>query len=165
MKIVKATHADIERVMEIYGAAVSYMRSHGNPTQWVDGYPYREVVAADITLERLYLLLDDSQNDDSHNIIAQFCYFVGDDPNYSYIDGEWLNCDSYGVVHRLASSGTVGGVAGICLDWCFAQHPNIRIDTHVDNQTMQRAICENGYTKCGEIIVANGTRRIAFQRV
>ncbi|MFI3302737.1 MAG: GNAT family N-acetyltransferase [Rikenellaceae bacterium] len=159
MKIIKATHAELERVMEIYAIAVKYMQSNGNPTQWQGGYPFRETVAEDIDLGRLYLLIDDN----SH-IIAQFCFYVGDDPTYAYIDGEWLNDNSYGVVHRIASSAERGGVAKICLDWCFEQHPNIRIDTHTDNAPMLHTLRQNGYTECGEIIVYNGTRRVAFQR-
>lgn len=160
MKIREATIKDIERVMEIYDIAVKYMHANGNPTQWVGGYPFREIVEEDIAQKRLYLLLDDD-----NSIIAQFCYFIGDDPTYSYIDGEWLNDERYGVVHRIASSGKVRGVAQICLDWCFTRHPNMRIDTHSDNINMQRALRESGYVECGEIIVYNGTRRVAFQRI
>ncbi len=160
MEIRKATLADIERVMEIYAGAVKFMQQSGNPTQWQGGYPFREIVEEDITLDRLYLLVDEMGE-----ILAQFCYFVGDDPTYGYIDGEWINDLPYGVVHRIASSGRVRGVSKICLDWCFAQHPNMRIDTHVDNEQMQSALRINGYRECGEIIVYNGTRRVAFQRV
>ncbi len=160
MNIRRAKIDDIDRIMEIYAIAVKYMQENGNPTQWQGGYPFRELVEEDIALNRLYLLTDD----DSH-IIAQFCYFVGDDPTYTYIDGAWLNDDSYGIVHRIASSCEVKGVAKICLEWCFEQHPNMRIDTHSDNHSMQHTLRSNGYMECGEIIVYNGTRRVAFQRV
>lgn len=160
MRIRRATLADIDRVMEIYSIAVQYMKDNGNPTQWQGGYPFREIIEEDISLERLYLLLDDESN-----IVAQFCYFVGDDPTYEYINGAWLNNESYGVVHRLASSGKIKGVAHIVLDWCYAQHPNIRIDTHTDNHTLQYVLRKSGYIECGEIVVYNGTTRVAFQRI
>lgn len=160
MKIIKATLSHIDRVMEIYAIAVGYMQQNGNPTQWQGGYPFREIVEEDITLERLYLLLDDNSR-----ILAQFCYFVGDDPTYTHIDGAWLSGESYGVVHRLASSGEVKGVARMILDWCFSQHPNIRIDTHEDNHTLQHILRTSGYVECGEITVYNGTKRVAFHRV
>lgn len=159
MRIRKATTCDINRVMEIYAIAKQYMNKSGNPTQWQDGYPSQQVVERDISLEQLYLLLDDNEH-----IVAQFCYFIGDDPTYQQIKGEWLNTDSYGVVHRLASSGEVKGTAQIILDWCFTQHPNIRIDTHADNLTLQHILQKNGYIECGEITVLNGTKRMAFQR-
>ncbi len=160
MQISKATPQDINSIMEIYRIAIAYMRSNGNPTQWREGYPFREIVEEDIALGRMYLL-----RNEANHIVAQFCYFVGDDPTYSQIDGAWLNSDSYGVVHRLASSGVKSGVGRICLDWCFAQHPNMRIDTHADNATMQKLLRECGYVECGEITVYNGTKRIAFQKI
>ncbi|MFI3277512.1 MAG: GNAT family N-acetyltransferase [Rikenellaceae bacterium] len=159
MRVTKATLSDIDQVMAIYAMAVRYMQENGNPTQWQGGYPFREIVEEDISLGRLYLL----RNDNSE-IIAQFCFYIGDDPTYAYIDGQWLNDNSYGVVHRIASSGKTRSVAKICLDWCFSEHPNIRIDTHSDNHKMQQTLRESGYVECGEIIVYNGTRRVAFQR-
>lgn len=160
MTIRKATLDDIDRVMEIYSIAIRYMQDSGNPTQWQGGYPFRHIVEEDISLERLYLLVDGN-----NHIVAQFCFFVGDDPTYEYIDGEWLNDKSYGVVHRLASSGETKAVAHLALEWCFAQHPNIRIDTHSDNHTLQHILRKYGYVECGEITVYNGTTRVAFQRV
>ncbi len=159
MRIEKATLNDIEIVIAIYRRAVEFMRESGNPNQWIDGYPTRECIEWDISLERLYLIRDSEDE-----IVAQFCFFVGDDPTYTHIDGTWLNGESYGVVHRLASSGKVKGVAGVCFDWCFSQHPNMRIDTHEDNKIMQRKLINSGYAVCGVIIGSNGTPRIAFQR-
>ncbi len=159
LKIRRATEADKGQIAAIYAKAVSYMQANGNPTQWQGGYPSTEVIDEDMNLDRLYVL-----EDSSSNIVAQFCYFVGDDPTYSYIDGAWLDDAPYGVVHRLASSGEVKGAGKICLDWCFEQHPNMRIDTHADNKTMLHIIRSSGFVECGEIIVKNGTRRIAFQR-
>ncbi len=160
MTIRRATLADVERIMEIYSIAVGYMKQCGNPSQWINGYPSREIVEADISLERLFVVTDKGGA-----VVAQFCYFVGEDPTYNYIEGEWLNNMPYGVVHRLASSGEARGVAHLCLDWCFERHPNMRVDTHHDNLNMQRILRESGYRECGEIIVANGSRRVAFHRV
>lgn len=136
------------------------MNKTGNSTQWVDGYPSREDVLIDIEQNHLYIC---KNNEDE--IVAVFCFFIGDDPSYHKIDGAWLNNNSYGVVHRIASNGKVSRIADYCLEWCFTQHPNIRIDTHQDNITMQRVLERCGYTKCGIIyLLRSGDSRVAFQR-
>ena len=48
--------------------------------------------------------------------------------------GNWLNDAPYGVVHRIASDGTVKGAASFCLSLrAFSQCHNLKIDTHQDN--------------------------------
>ena len=46
---------------------------------------------------------------------------------------------------------------------------NIRIDTHPDNLSMQRALAKNGYTFCGKITLCSGSEagdpRFAYQKV
>ena len=39
MQIRKSTIQDVNDIMRIIAAARQYMVSHGNTTQWVDGYP------------------------------------------------------------------------------------------------------------------------------
>ncbi|MFI3247751.1 MAG: GNAT family N-acetyltransferase [Rikenellaceae bacterium] len=160
MEITKAKATDIEPIMRIYGSAKEFMKRSGNPTQWVDGYPSKELVMGDIEFGRLYIC-----RDSDGDIVAVFCYFIANDPTYDVIyDGEWLNDGEYGVVHRIASSGKVRRVSDYCLEWCYAQHPNMRIDTHSDNITMQSALQRLGYTQCGVIICCNGSERLAFHR-
>ncbi len=160
MIIERATDVDLERIMEIYVGAVEYMCTNGNPNQWINGYPSRGCVEEDIAKGNLYVM-----RADHGEIVAQFCYFVGDDPTYSHIEGAWLNDKPYGVVHRLASDGTHRGVADVCLDWCFPRHPNMRIDTHADNKIMQQILLKNGYVECGEITGSNGTSRLAYHKI
>lgn len=52
----------------------------------------------------------------------------------------------------------------MCLDWCFQQIPNIRVDTHEANVPMQKLLMKNDYQKCGIIYVNDGTPRVAFQK-
>ena len=42
------------------------------------------------------------------------------------------------------------------------QHPYLRIDTHENNRVMQRAIQRFGFQYCGEVIVGDGTKRLAY---
>ncbi len=159
MSIELASRGDLNIIMDIYAGAVELMNRRGNASQWINGYPDRETIEKDIELGRLYVL-----KDDSGRILCQFCFFVGEEPSYNQIDGRWLNDASYGVVHRLASSGLVGGVGRVCLEWCYAQHSNLRIDTHGDNKNMQELLVALGYHECGTIRVYNGTERVAFHK-
>ena len=78
-KIRRAVTADLERLMEIYAAARQFMVENGNPTQWKNGYPQREMLENDILLERLYVVEEDGC------LRGGFVFFVGDDPTYEYI--------------------------------------------------------------------------------
>ena len=43
-----AIFTDIDRLMEIFDTARHFMTSTGNPNQWINGYPQRELVAEEI---------------------------------------------------------------------------------------------------------------------
>lgn len=103
--------------------------------------------------------------DDRQEIIGTFCFILGEDPTYAYIeDGSWPDQKPYGVIHRLASRGTCPGVAEACVRWCAGQGVHLRADTHADNRVMQHILEKQGFVRCGIIYVANGTPRIAYQR-
>ncbi len=159
MIIRHSTHADLPAMETIYADARRFMAENGNPTQWVDGYPVHEVLVEDIALGRSYVCEEDGE------ILATFVFAVMDDPTYRKIyEGAWLSDDEYGVVHRIASGDRKKGIAGFCLDWCYAQCGNVRIDTHRNNIPMQKALEKYGYRYCGIIYLENGDERIAFQR-
>ena len=76
------------------------------------------------------------------------------EPTYHIIeDGSWIDGDSYGVVHRLASDGSEKGIGRYCLDWAYEQSGHLRVDTHTDNKIMQSVLEKNGFVKCGIIHV------------
>ena len=98
---------------------------------------------------------------------AVFAFILGVDPTYQVIeDGAWLNDTlPYGTIHRLASSGKSKGVASAVIEWCLEHCQSLRADTHADNQIMQHLLEKNGFTRCGIIHVADGTPRIAYQKL
>ena len=103
--------------------------------------------------------------EDQGRIIATFYYREGPDDTYFRIyDGEWLNTEPYGVVHRITSDGTVKGAASFCLDWAFEQCGNLKIDTHRDNRIMQHMLEKNGFRYCGVIYTDDGSERMAYQK-
>ena len=159
MKIRNSTPADLPAMEAIYADARRFMAESGNPTQWVDGYPRREVLEEDIALGRSYVC------DDESGICATFVYAVMEDPTYLNIyEGAWKAPGPYGVVHRIAAAKRSRGVAGFCLDWCYEKCGNVRIDTHRNNIPMQKALKKYGFEYCGIIYLENGDERIAFQK-
>lgn len=161
IEIRKAEPEDIGRLMQIFSIAREFMKSSGNPNQWINGYPQTELICSEIEKGHCFVCV----NQESDNIVATFCLIMGPDPTYSYIEeGAWPDDTPYYVIHRLASDGSVKGIATRCIDWCLRVSPCLRADTHHDNKVMQHLLEKNGFKKCGIIYVANGTPRIAYQR-
>jgi hypothetical protein len=102
----------------------------------------------------------------SERIAATFWFAPGPEPTYARIEGGpgWLDDAPYGVVHRLASDGSVGGVGERCLGWALARCGNLRVDTHESNAVMQRLLARMGFTRCGVVLMSDGTPRDAFQK-
>lgn len=160
IRIRKGTTADIDAIMLCYDIARQYMRSSGNLSQWINGYPSRELVADDIANGVSYVGIDNSGE-----VAMAFVFVLGDDPTYSVIEGGyWLNERPYGTIHRLGSTGRHRGVLKLCVDFCMSQIDNIRLDTHADNVTMLRAAEKLGFTRCGTIYCIDGSPRVAFQK-
>lgn len=157
MEIRPITVSDLDAVMAIYDYARQRMAKSGNPSQWIDGYPSREVILADIDAGNSYVIVSDG------SISGVFTFIVGDDPSYAEIDGAWPDNSPYGTIHRIAAAPGVKGLADKCLDYCLTKGVNIRIDTHADNAPMLGWIAKRGFLYCGIIRVANGTPRRAFQ--
>lgn len=159
MHIRKATEKDIKAVVAIYENAKEFMHTHGNPTQWAQGYPNEESVAADVRDGIGYVCEEDGK------ILATFMFKLGDDPTYMKIyDGKWLDDEPYAVMHRVAVAEQGKGVVGFCFAECFKLYPNLKIDTHRNNIPMQRALARAGFEYCGIIHLLNGEERMAYQK-
>ncbi len=159
MLIQKSTLQDLEPILAIYASARQFMADTGNNHQWTGGYPHPDLIKTDIEKGHSYLCCD------GKDILGVFYFAVEPDPNYAIIEGgEWLNDDPYGVVHRIAVATPQRGVASFCLNWCFTQHPNVRIDTHEDNAPMRALVKKLGYDYCGIIYLRNGDERLAYHK-
>jgi hypothetical protein len=153
-----AANGDLEAILPVYEAARRYMCAHGNPTQWRDGYPTRALLEGDIEKHQLYVCENDGR------IYGAFVLQVGIEPTYAVIDdGAWKNDLPYATIHRVGADGSRGGVFAECLAFSRAHHPNIRIDTHRDNKTMQHLIEKHGFSRCGIVHMRDGSDRIAYQ--
>ena len=156
----KAIESDLLEIKGIVAKARELMTALGNVNQWVDGYPSNEVLLSDIRNGNAYLLLRENK------AVAYFTMVDGPDPTYNLITkGSWLNDNSYGVLHRIASNGEVKGVFKEILLYASEHYSNIRIDTHHDNKIMQRLLEQNEFVYCGVIFLADGSPRLAYQRI
>lgn len=158
MEIRKALPADLDHILRIYAAARQFMRETGNPTQWGDHYPPRDMIEQDIAAGRSYVCAEEGVP------CAAFAFIPGIDPTYLKIyEGAWLNDAPYAAVHRVASDGTHRGMIARVMDFCLSSGLDIRIDTHRDNKVMQHQLLKNGFTYCGIIYLEDGDERLAYQ--
>lgn len=159
MSIRKTTTEDLSKVLELYAAARLRMLDMGNP-QWEFSHPTEAMVRDDIDCGIGYVVERDGE------VVGAFVFFVGDDPTYAVIeDGAWLNDEPYGVIHRVAKDPGVKGLLAEVVAFCEGRIANLRVDTHEKNLPMQRALERQGFVPCGRIYVADGTPRIAYQKV
>lgn len=160
MNIRKTTEKDIPIVMQIFDKAKEIMRKSGNFKQWPIGYPSEKAVIDDIKNNNSYVV------ENNNTIVATFAFIIGLDPTYSYIEGgQWLNDETYGTIHRIASNGECKGIMTEVLNYCSNFVSNIRIDTHEDNSIMRHLMAKNGFKQCGTIYLLDGNPRLAFQKV
>ena len=164
MRIRHSTEGDIDRIMQIYERARAFMAQTGNPNQWgPTNWPPRSLIEQDVARRKGYVCECDGR------VVGVFFFDFGADiePTYAQIDdGTWLDPSPYGVVHRIASDGTVPGTGQFCLEWAFAQCGHLRIDTHADNVVMQNLLRKMGFAHCGTIYVYEDRfPRLAFEKV
>jgi hypothetical protein len=170
----KSLLTDIDEIMQIYTHARAEM-AKSNPTQWGDNHPSREMIVADVAAGKSYVCVSDTGDSGTaytaKRIAAVFYFAVEDDPTYAVIDGEWLDGSApYGVVHRIARAAWAKGAGAFCMEWCFGECANIRVDTHPDNAPMLKILDRLGYSRCGIIRLglfeeAEMDERVAFQKI
>lgn len=102
MRIRRSEKSDLQEIMRIYEYAVKRMRAAGNLTQWVNGYPSSRDILADISGGNSYVLECEGR------LAGVFAFVIGEDPNYSEIEGEWSDNATYGTIHRIAAAPGLG---------------------------------------------------------
>lgn len=156
----KATEKDIQAAMELFTAAKSIMRSDGNMTQWEGNYPNEVIVRSDISKDGAHIIEHDGKP------VGYFALLPSPEPTYSSINGKWLDDSApYYVIHRIASSPDSHGVFREIIEYSLSVSCNLRIDTHRDNHIMRHVIEKAGFLYCGVINLADGSERLAFQKM
>ncbi|MDL2323825.1 GNAT family N-acetyltransferase [Ruminococcaceae bacterium OttesenSCG-928-A16] len=158
-------------MLAIIEEAKAFMRQQGLP-QWQNGYPNMASVEEDIAKGQAYLLLASGQPAGT----LALCY--EDDPTYHNItNGSWrTNTRPYAAIHRVAAASAYRGSNLAATMMTNAEaiarqsgFPSVRIDTHEQNQPMQKFLQKNGYQRCGTIYLNGSTlpddKRIAFEKI
>lgn len=163
MIVRNTTLDDLPTVMKIFERARNFMAASGNPNQWGKAnWPPENLIRADIAAGKSFVCINGG------DIAGTFYYNFGADiePTYRKIfGGAWKNSSAYGVIHRLASAGTVKGFGEFCLAWAFEQSRHLRIDTHPDNKILQHILTRAGFELCGKIFVAHDNfPRLAYEK-
>lgn len=154
-----AEFEDLDRIEEIYAYAREFMARTGNPNQWGKKTPPHEQLIQDILERKLYVMEADG------GIHGVFYFWIGEDPTYGYMEnGTWRSTAPYGTIHRIAGDGS-GGVLKTAVAFAAAKISHIRIDTHHDNVVMQNALARQGFEKRGIIYIADGSPRIAYDKL
>ena len=92
MEIRSTEIKDLPLVMEIYDYARAFMRTTGNTTQWIDGYPSEALIRQEIEEGHSFVCTGEQGE-----IFGTFCFILGEDPTYLQIyEGAWLNDEPYG---------------------------------------------------------------------
>lgn len=156
-----ASAADLPAIRAVLQAARQIMWDSGNLHQWGPDYPPVETILSDIRRDGGFVFEEDGA------VVAYFAFLPSPEPTYAEIlGGAWLDdTRPYHVIHRMASFPGIHGIFQDTLDFCFSRDANIRIDTHRDNAIMRHNLLKYGFSYCGIIHVANGSQRLAYQRI
>lgn len=165
--IAKAEH--LQEIWRITQEAKAQLKRLGLD-QWQSGYPSEEIWAQDIREEAAWLAVEDNK------VLGAFAFQTTPDVSYGEIEGKWLTDGEYASMHRVCvSDDSKGkGVAGRMFQHGFAMaeemgFASVRIDTHLGNLPMQRALKKAGFISCGTIFLKggceDGAERIAFEKI
>ena len=164
-----ATAEDLDRLVAMSDQAKESFKAK-NIDQWQKGEPNRQVMEASILRSQLHVLEDTGQ------VVGMITIVPGPEASYASIDGAWLNQEPYFAFHRICVEESMKGRGLAARLFSEAEQyvlktgvRKIRIDTHPDNQAMQRALAKSGYICCGTLVLTEGSEagdlRVGYQKV
>ena len=168
MKLIPTKTENLPSIMGIVKDAQTYLAAQ-QIDQWQDGYPNEAILLKDISTQESYIVKNERDV-----IMGTTMFTTRAEPTYTNIEGSWITASSakYGVIHRMAVGATYRklGVAKFIFSTCEqklkdSQVASMRIDTHKDNKGMQGLLQKLGYTYCGIIYLADGYKRLAFEKL
>ena len=166
MEFRQAKISDLDQIVEIIELSKKYLKET-KVDQWQDGYPAKEDLRRDIESGNSYVLTNKDE------IVATTVISLDGESTYNSIfNGEWITNEDYIVMHRVAVHDKYKG-KGIFKELIKEAEnlalnkgiSSIKIDTHRDNISMQRAVVKNDFKRCGIIYLEDGSERIAFEKV
>ena len=170
MKVYKATLNDFEDIKLIHSLAIAHMNEEKNHNQWMkNDAKFLNKMIDYIKNDEFYIVKENEET------IGFFAMIFGIDITYNVIKGKWINNDEYVTIHKIASKYYRRHIASFILSYVEQTIANkgiknIRIDTHIDNVSMNAFLLKNGFVKCGTISITCNfedkySLRIAYQKV
>ncbi|MBT2619634.1 GNAT family N-acetyltransferase [Chryseobacterium sp. ISL-6] len=164
VKFRKAEIKDRNIIWEIIQQAIERRKADGS-TQWQNGYPNADTVESDIAKGFGFVLTVDEA------VAVYVALIFNDEPAYSTIEGAWLSNGEFVVVHRVAVSEEFAGQGLVkklfehIEDYTKSQGvQSVKVDTNYDNIAMLKILEKQGYSYCGEVVLAGGVRK-AFEKI
>lgn len=166
MEFRQAKISDLDQIVEIIELSKKYLKET-KVDQWQNGYPAKEDLRRDIESGNSYVLTNKDE------IVATTVISLDGESTYNSIfNGEWITNTEYIVMHRVAVHDKYKG-KGIFKELIKEAESlalnkgifSIKIDTHRDNISMQRAVVKNNFKRCGIIYLEDVSERIAFEKV
>ena len=166
MEFRQAKISDLDQIVEIIELSKKYLKET-KVDQWQNGYPAKEDLRRDIESGNSYVLTNKDE------IVATTVISLDGESTYdSIFNGEWITNTEYIVMHRVAVHDKYKG-KGIFKELIKEAESlalnkgifSIKIDTHRDNISMQRAVVKNNFKRCGIIYLEDVSERIAFEKV
>lgn len=166
MEFRKAIEADITRIMDIIKQAQDDFKEAAID-QWQNNYPNYETIKNDINNGNSYIFLRDNV------ILGTVAVIFDGERTYNHIyDGEWISDGKYVVIHRMAVDSNYKGtglasiilknIENICLE---KDTYSIKVDTHIENISMQKFLQKTEFSYCGVIYLEDKSKRIAFEKI
>lgn len=162
----KGREGDRKAVLSLYEDASAFLKKLGIP-QWQDGYPGEESFLEDLRSGTLWVW-----EGEGGKILGTASLCSGVEPTYLSIDGRWLTEGDYATIHRSTlSRGYRGRGLGKRIfsdleELARSKNiPSLRVDTHEKNERMNRLIQRSGYTLCGVVTMADGSPRLAYEKI
>lgn len=173
MNFRKSEPKDVNRILEIIEMAKEELKKM-KLNQWQNGYPNRNSIENDIKKGISYVL--ETRIDGKNKVVATIALSPEKETPYSKIDGKWLTCGDYVVIHRIAVDKNVKnqGIATKLLEFsqdvCLKNNIfSLRADTHENNEPMRRILEKQNFKYCGVIFLDRepdiGAKRIAFEKI
>ena len=156
---------DAGAALRIIQEAQAMMKELGR-RQWQDGYPAGPDIARDIERGYAYGLYSPQDS-----LLAYGAVVFDGEPTYRVIRGKWLCEGDFVVLHRLAVAGEMRHkglsrqfFAGVEEMAAARGCVSFRVDTNYDNTCMLALLPKLGFSYCGEITLASGDSRKAFEK-
>ena len=153
--IKQASLNELDIIMSMIDEGRKHIQTYGI-SQWINGYPSKELISDDINSGKGYLLIEDDE-------IVGYFVKVDYDPCYDVIEGKWLNDSPYVAIHRTVTKYFNNGLGSKMFDEIKKEYSHIRVDTHEGNISMNKCLLKNGFTYCGVIHISDGSPRNAYE--